>query len=118
MGSQKSKILNSSIEQSVFKVEETENDLSHQHYIQCNLLDPRSPDVNRTPLAQIISQRLSNAQNAEQTYLTPEKFLHKNFANYSSKEMKLLDPRSPSQFIPRTPLNISIDDENIENIFR
>lgn len=77
------------------------------------LLDPRSPDVNRTPLASILSNRMKKRQNVEQAPVTPVN-LRKQLLNYSAKELKLLDPRSPSQFIPRTPLNMSFDGGNLE----
>lgn len=75
------------------------------------LLDPRSPDVNRTPLASILNNRLNKRQNIEP--VTPVN-LRKQLLNYSAKELKLLDPRSPSQFIPRTPLNMSFNSEHLE----
>lgn len=77
------------------------------------LLDPRSPDVNRTPLTSILNNRMKNRQNVNQAPVTPVN-LRKQLLNYSAKELKLLDPRSPSQFIPRTPLNMSFDGENLE----
>lgn len=73
------------------------------------LLDPRSPDVNRTPLA--IASRMKTV---EATLSTPTKHVCETLLN-NSKEKKFLDPRSPSQFIPRTPLNLSMKEENIEN---
>lgn len=76
-----------------------------------NLLDPRSPDVNRTPI--ILNSRLTKRAVVQQTPVTPVN-LRKALLNYSAKELKLLDPRSPSQFIPRTPLNMSFDAEHID----
>lgn len=76
-----------------------------------NLLDPRSPDVNRTPI--ILNNRLTKRPAIQQTPVTPV-HLRKTLLNYSAKDMKFLDPRSPSQFIPRTPLNMSFDAENID----
>lgn len=76
-----------------------------------NLLDPRSPDVNRTPI--VLNSRLSMRPTVQPTPLTPVN-LRKSLLNYSAKELKLLDPRSPSQFIPRTPLNMSFDAEHMD----
>lgn len=75
------------------------------------LLDPRSPDVNRTPLTRILASRVKMV---EETPTTPTKYVCETLLN-NSKEKKFLDPRSPSQFIPRTPLNLSLKDDNIEN---
>lgn len=74
------------------------------------LLDPRSPDINRTPLASILASRM---RTAEETPSTPTKYVRETILN-NPKENKFLDPRSPSQFIPRTPLNLSLKDDNIE----
>lgn len=81
------------------------------HMMQDILLDPRSPDVNRTPLARILGNRVKPVK---QTPSTPVNNLRKTLLN-SSNEKKLLDPRSPSQFIPRTPLNMSLDENGIED---
>lgn len=79
------------------------------------LLDPRSPDVNRTPLTGIMPHRLHNECSREQIQTTPTKKGQNRIQEHISKEIKLLDPRSPSQFIPRTPLNMSLIGDNIEN---
>lgn len=81
-----------------------------KNHIENNLLDPRSPDVNRTPI--ILNNRLIKRTNM-QAPVTPGN-LRKTLLNGSAKELKLLDPRSPSQFIPRTPLNMSLNGENID----
>lgn len=69
------------------------------------LLDPRSPDINRTPLTGISSNRVRKNVS---TPSTPKN---------SSRQMQKsnFDPRSPSQFIPRTPLNISLEGDKVEN---
>lgn len=83
------------------------------------LLDPRSPHVARTPLAEILPQRLSEKPlRNELKANTPTNILRKRIMrdigfNYTSKELNLLDPRSPSQFIPRTPLNLWSPDDFI-----
>lgn len=83
------------------------------------LLDPRSPHVARTPLAKILPQRLSEKPlRNELKANTPTNILRKRIMrdigfNYTSKELNLLDPRSPSQFIPRTPLNLWSPDDFI-----
>lgn len=69
------------------------------------LLDPRSPDVNRTPLTGIVR----NSRIATLTPSTPKTSSIEN----TSFEKRKFDPRSPSKFIPRTPLNMSFD--NIEH---
>lgn len=66
-------------------------------------LDPRSPDVNRTPIS-ILSNRVTTL-----TPSTPKSSSNPN----NTFEKRKSDPRSPSQFIPRTPLNIKFD--KIEN---
>lgn len=76
------------------------------------LLDPRSPDIHRTPLTDILGNRLNYRQKIEQLPQTPINSLRTKLLNYSINEKKLLDPRSPSQFIPRTPLNLSFDDNS------
>lgn len=93
MGNQKSKIL----EQSILKHVKTEDEVLSKNSAQNILLDPRSPDANRTPLTKKCHQL-----NYEQMQVTPRS---------NSKEMKFLDPRSPSQFIPRTPLHMSMDND-------
>lgn len=100
MGNHKSKV----------SLDKSEIEASEKNTVQDILVDPRSPNVNRTPLARTASHRLDVDDGSQ---ITPKKILHKSVLNYSSKEMKLLDPRSPSQFIPRTPLNMSIDDESL-----
>lgn len=75
------------------------------------LFDPRSPDINRTP----ISHRLNYNRNSEPIQETPIKEMRKVPLNNSSKESRFLDPRSPSQFIPRTPLRMSRNEEHIES---
>lgn len=87
------------------------NGIQLKSTIENNLLDPRSPDVNRTPI--ILNNRLSKRPIVQPVPVTPVN-LRKSLLNYSGKEMKFLDPRSPSQFIPRTPLNMSLNAENID----
>lgn len=83
------------------------------------LLDPRSPHIARTPLAIVLPQRFSEKpMRNELKANTPSNILRKRIMrdigfNYTSKELNLLDPRSPSQFIPRTPLNLSSSDDFI-----
>lgn len=77
------------------------------------LLDPRSPDVNRTPLPEILTHRFNNCVQSEEVVKTPINQFRKKLLNYSSTDSKLLDPRSPSQFIPRTPLNLSFDESKL-----
>lgn len=77
------------------------------------LLDPRSPDVNRTPLPEILTHRFNNCVQNEEVVKTPINQFRKKLLNYSSTDSKLLDPRSPSQFIPRTPLNLSFDESKL-----
>lgn len=76
------------------------------------LMDPRSPDIHRTPLTDILGNRLNYRERLEQLPQTPINTLRSRLLNYSIIEKKLLDPRSPSQFIPRTPLNLSFDDNS------
>lgn len=117
MGSSSSKINNSGTivtESSPSKVIKQKNGALEKNIMENILLDPRSPDVNRTPLVSILNNRLKNRQiEQNNTPITPIN-LRKKLLNHSAKELKLLDPRSPSQFIPRTPLNMSFDGENIE----
>lgn len=89
------------------------------------LLDPRSPNIARTPLTEIIANRLNinrfkfeQTVNCEVETQTPSNSMRKKLLrdlgyNYTTKELNLLDPRSPNLFIPRTPLNLSLngDDE-------
>lgn len=77
------------------------------------LLDPRSPDVNRTPLPEILTNRFNNCVLNDEVVKTPVNQFRKKLLNYSSNDSKLLDPRSPSQFIPRTPLNLSFDESKL-----
>lgn len=93
MGNQKSK----NLEQSILKHDKTEDEVLSKNLAQNILLDPRSPDANRTPLS-IKCHQLDY----EQMQMTPRS---------NSKVMKFLDPRSPSQFIPRTPLHMSMDND-------
>lgn len=80
------------------------------------LLDPRSPHIARTPLVKIASHQLTDKPlRIELNAHTPTNILRKRILrdiglNYTSKEINLLDPRSPSLFIPRTPLQLSSDD--------
>lgn len=81
------------------------------------LLDPRSPHIARTPLTKILSHRLCDKPlRIELNAHTPANMLRKRILrdiglNYTSKELNLLDPRSPSSFIPRTPLHLSSSDD-------
>lgn len=80
------------------------------------LSDPRSPHIARTPLAKVVSHRLiEKPLRIELNAHTPTNILRKRILrdiglNYTPKEINLLDPRSPSLFIPRTPLQLSSDD--------
>lgn len=85
--------------------------LSKPNSIGNNLLDPRSSDVNRTPI--ILNSRLSKRPTVQQTPVTPVNLL-KSLLNYSVKELKLFGPRSPSQFISRTPLNKTFYAEHMD----
>lgn len=92
--------------------------------LQRMLLDPRSPDVNRTPLpenlANRILQRVCDEDAATATVdttvtdnilKTPVNAFRKRLLDITTNESKLLDPRSPSQFIPRTPITApALDD--------
>lgn len=78
------------------------------------LLDPRSPNIERTPISTVLSiqQRLKNsvATTTMDDAQTPNNFMQRKLLrdlgyNYSVKELNMLDPRSPSLFIPRTPLD-------------
>lgn len=77
------------------------------------LLDPRSPHIARTPLSKILPHRLDGKSlQIQLNEQTPTNILRKRLLrdiglNYTSKELNLLDPRSPSSFIPRTPLYLS-----------
>lgn len=65
------------------------------------LLDPRSPHINRTPLTDILGNRITLRNVRELDYFqTPTKILRKKLLSglgnkYSTNELKLLDPRSP-----------------------
>ncbi|XP_055305668.1 uncharacterized protein LOC129570191 isoform X1 [Sitodiplosis mosellana] len=109
MGSNSSKTFTQSAQQT--PVSKVKNCSKGKNNLENILLDPRSPDVNRTPLASILVSRMKTA---EETPSTPTKYVRETLLN-DSKEKKFLDPRSPSQFIPRTPLNLSLNGENIEN---
>ncbi|XP_031632153.1 uncharacterized protein LOC116346319 [Contarinia nasturtii] len=85
----------------VLKIDTDGNEINMMQNI---LIDPRSPDVNRTPLVSILGMK-----SIEQTPTTRKTSLN------TSNERKLLDPRSPSKFIPRTPLATSLDGTGIEN---
>lgn len=80
------------------------------------LLDPRSPHIARTPLVKILSHKLTEKPlRIELNAHTPTNILRKRILrdigmSYTSKEINLLDPRSPSLFISRTPLQLSSDD--------
>lgn len=78
------------------------------------LLDPRSPNIERTPISTVmtIQQRLKNsvATTTMDDAQTPTNFMQRKLLrdlghSYSVKELNMLDPRSPSLFIPRTPLD-------------
>lgn len=113
MGITASKATPASLDETAVKTEKVEIDKDNQSTHHDILLDPRSPDVNRTPLTGILGNRLKDRQNADGN--STMQYLHKRLLNVSAKEMKLLDPRSPSKFIPRTPLNMSLDGEFVEN---
>lgn len=98
----------------------TEKAIDHDAVeLQRMLLDPRSPDVNRTPLPVNVPNRFSaRHQNvnavieatSDEIPKTPISIFRQKLLD-STHEMKLLDPRSPSQFIPRTPISAaSLDD--------
>lgn len=74
------------------------------------LLDPRSPDIHRTPLTDVLGNRLNYRDGVEPLPHTPINSLRSKLFNCSLNDKKFFDPRSPSQFIPRTPLNLSFDD--------
>lgn len=84
------------------------------------LLDPRSPDVNRTPLPEnLVNRFISRIQNedaidetikTDEIIKTPVNAFRKRLLSISTSETKFIDPRSPSQFIPRTPISMSLDD--------
>lgn len=79
------------------------------------LLDPRSPNITRTPLFRFFSHRVTQTPfQAEVNECTPSNVLRKRLLRdiglNTSKETNLLDPRSPSQFIPRTPLHFAPND--------
>lgn len=89
------------------------------------LLDPRSPNIARTPLSEVLAGRFAvkKEQPTEFNLETPTNLLRKRIlrdlgVNYTSKELNLLDPRSPSHLIPRTPLNLSfaVDEPDNTNI--
>lgn len=71
-------------------------------------LDPRSPNINRT---RILSNRLDCIEQTPKA--DTQHSVHDTPMN-SSKQKGHLDPRSPSQFIPRTPLNMSLSGDDIE----
>lgn len=108
MGTSSSKIYTQSTQTPVSKVKNCSKENINMDNI---LLDPRSPDVNRTPLTSILASRVKSI---EETPSTPTKYVRETSLNVS-KEKKFLDPRSPSQFIPRTPLNLSLDGDKIEH---
>lgn len=108
MGTSSSKIFTQSTQTPVSKVKNCNRENIDMDNI---LLDPRSPDVNRTPLTSILASRVKSI---EETPYTPTKYVRETSLNVS-KEKKFLDPRSPSQFIPRTPLNLSLDGDKIEH---
>lgn len=74
------------------------------------LMDPRSPDIHRTPLTDILGNRLNYRDRVALLPHTPINSLRSKLFDCSLNDQKFLDPRSPSQFIPRTPLNLSFDD--------
>lgn len=81
------------------------------------MLDPRSPNIERTPLAVIFGtdrriKKLVNNVCDESGLHTPSNMMRRRLLrdlghNYTEKELNLLDPRSPSTFIPRTPIVLS-----------
>lgn len=93
--------------------------------LQRMLLDPRSPDVNRTPLPGNVTNRFLQRVHNEDAAITtvnttvtndvmktPVNAFRNRLLNLTSNESKLLDPRSPSQFIPRTPITASMLDDS------
>lgn len=111
MGSNSSKTENQTTQTPMSKLKNCNKEKINMENI---LLDPRSPDVNRTPLTTILANRMKVVENE---FSTPTKYVRETSLNVS-KEKKFLDPRSPSQFIPRTPLNLSIDGDKIDSSSR
>lgn len=82
------------------------------------VLDPRSPNIERTPMTNVLSR--FNSRNIENA-VTPKNLLRnkllREFGNkYSEKEINLLDPRSPTVNVPRTPIHFSMSDGNETDI--
>lgn len=91
-------------------------------------LDPRSPNIDRTPMTVVmaterrIKQILqSSAEDNDATPTTPANTMRRRLLrdlgyNYSEKELNLLDPRSPSAFIPRTPIALAAADDEGDSL--
>lgn len=73
------------------------------------LLDPRSPNIDRTPLSAILASDRRPKQLMDTALHTPNNIMRRRLLRdlgykYTEKELVLLDPRSPTMFIPRTPI--------------
>lgn len=84
---------------------------------KCNIIELKSPCIHQTPLTQIIANHLNglSAHDGLQhttiqtpSYLLRKKILHDLGYAYSINDTMSTDPRSPSQLIPRTPINLAL----------
>lgn len=122
MGNSTSKRRNSGIQMTVCKsIGGTEDKVeTTETPAEGYLLDPRSPNVARTPICEVLAGRFKSNEN-EITESIPNNLLRNRLlrelgVEQSAKMTDILDPRSPSRLIPRTPLNLSFQsDDGMDN---